>query len=108
MQVLSYSVRASVMGSFTQHVFKVSPRCSLYQNFLPFKGGIIFSCAARARVIYPSVRGHLVVAALRVSLLNLGWQSFHCGSVVTNLISIHENVGSIPGLTQWVKDLALL
>ena len=34
-------------------------------------------------------------------------RSSHCGSAVTNLTSIHENAGSIPGLTQWVKYLAL-
>ena len=34
--------------------------------------------------------------------------SSHCGSVVVNPTSTYENVGSLPGLTQWVKDPALL
>ena len=36
------------------------------------------------------------------------YRSSHHGSVVTNPSSIHEDLVLIPGLAQWVKDLALL
>ena len=39
---------------------------------------------------------------------NIYWRSFHCGAAEMNPTSIHEDAGSIPGLTQWVKDPALL
>ena len=34
--------------------------------------------------------------------------SSHYGSEIMNTTSIHEDVSSIPGRAQWVKDTALL
>ena len=34
-------------------------------------------------------------------------ESSHCGSAVMNPTRIYEDVDSIPGLAQWVKDLVL-
>ena len=41
------------------------------------------------------------------AILKITLGSSHRGSMETNLTSIHEDAGSIPGLAHWVKDWAL-
>ena len=38
---------------------------------------------------------------------NFHFGSSHCGSAEKNLTNIHKDVGLIPGLSQWIGDLAL-
>ena len=45
---------------------------------------------------------HFLILKLTTKLHKSG--SSHCGSVVTNWTSVHEDVGLIPGLPQWIKD----
>ena len=43
----------------------------------------------------------------RFTLLKSSFRSSHPCSVEVNPAGIHEHVGSIPGVGQWVKNLAL-
>ena len=50
-------------------------------------------------------KGVTILLSNKIDLIK---KSSLCGSAVMNPTNIHEDAGWIPGLSQWVKDLALL
>ena len=55
-----------------------------------------------------SKRSQLIRMVRSSQFEKVTYGSSPCGSVATNLISVHEDVSLIPGLAQGVKDLVLL
>ena len=61
------------------------------------------------RIKYPNLckRGRISLESPTISANKEFIQSSHCGTVEMNPTSNHEVEGSIPGLSQWVKDPTL-
>ena len=92
-------------GTFHQTTWKtpISTRRWSVDTPLPSpEEGILFLKKKKKKkgIIYQRFSIFCFLSAFKI----FPWSSC-CGSVVTNLMRIHEDVGFIPGLAQWVKDL---
>ena len=54
-----------------------------------------------------SIRVEKCLVFIKFSNANVSSRSSHCGTAETSLTSIHGDVDSMPGLTHWIKDMAL-
>ena len=82
-------------------------QCS--HSHLGANGGLedltVHSCVVLSDGCYMNL--FLIVTYPQESSLRPNKGSSHCGSVVMNLTSIREDMGSSPGLDKGVKDLVL-
>ena len=53
------------------------------------------------------MNGPITSTEIETAIKKLPTGNASCGREETNLTTIHEDAGSIPGLAQWVKDPAL-
>ena len=106
-----------VSSFFTLHnVFKVYQCCSRYSYIICFYGWIVFPCTDAPFFTYPFIHWRTQeIFILRevwerlqtVSEIKRSLGSSHCGSSVTKLTSIHDDVGSITSLAQWVSGISM-